>query len=357
MIPYIVIYIYLLILLLPFRPCLLKVKPILLFTFFLFFLFSGVRYNVGMDYDNYNEIFNVLRGGENFFGHSVDRLEPITLLLIKIVELLGVDNQFIFLIYAFFTLGGIFYFIDKLSPYKELSVFIFFTVGIFYFSTFNGIRQWLALSFFLVASVSYLDGKIKRSVFFIIIAFFAHYSAVFIVFCFPFLFTRWRFYVFFLFSVIAFSFSQVILYIISYTPYSIYMENIRFSQSGDPFFLFVYFSILLFFPISFRYFNRAHHIDQSVIFLLNMCLLSCVSFLILFFMGVDFLTSMRLNMYFQMQLIILIPVFLLRIKDYEIKFSFLVFILFFLSFVFYKTIFINGQKYKLVPYQTVLNLH
>ena len=71
-------------------------------------------------------------------------------------------------------------------------------------------------------------------------------------------------------------------------------------------------------------------------------------------MNIDFLTIMRVNMYFTIQLIILIPIFFENIQNGNIKNLFILLNIIFFSFYFFYTLYFNGIEYNLTPYKTFL---
>ena len=123
-------------------------------SFFTLTLFSGLRFDVGVDFMSYHQMFEDFKNGNALF-----LVEPANMMIINIINMLSIDYQVIFFIYSVIIMSGVFYFIKKLSPFKELSILLFVTVGIFYFSTFNGIRQWAAISIGLIAIVKLIEKK------------------------------------------------------------------------------------------------------------------------------------------------------------------------------------------------------
>ena len=140
--------------------------------FWIMVLFEGLRFKIGVDFDSYWDTFNDIKSG------SVELFEPINIFIVKTTALFGFGNQLIFLIYSLIILCGVFYFVKKVSSSKELSIFIFLTIGIFYLSTFNEVRQWAAISMMLVAIVHLINKKYLVMLLFIVLACLFHVSAI-----------------------------------------------------------------------------------------------------------------------------------------------------------------------------------
>lgn len=114
-------------------------------TFLPLFLVSGLRYKIGVDYNSYAWIFK-----------SITQLDQKTHVEIgyewlnRLVGFFTVDYQFLFLlttgIFLFFMAKGI----RQQSANIPLSVFLFITLGYFFYSM-NSIRHFIALSIYFFA--------------------------------------------------------------------------------------------------------------------------------------------------------------------------------------------------------------
>ena len=154
----------------------LKKEIFLKIIFIILTLFSGLRYKVGADYEGYEFIFSLL--SSDIENYEIIRLEKGYYLLIKMINLISGTQQLVFLIMAIISNYLIYKFIIESSRDKILSVFIFFLVGPYYSSGFNGIRQYLAISLFLY-SLKYLKNrKIFKYFFFIFLGFLFHKSCI-----------------------------------------------------------------------------------------------------------------------------------------------------------------------------------
>lgn len=311
----------------------------------LLILFSGFRNDVGMDYASYNQTFNDI----NVNSQSLD-FEFLNMLIIKSFQYVGLSNQAIFLFYSLLILSGVSYFIKKLSPSKEFSLLIFLTIGIFYLSTFNGIRQWAALSMFLIAIVKLIDKKYLQMIAFLLAGFYFHTSMLVTFFIIPLLSKRFSIKIVLLSLIFLIGSSKVILFLILNSQYNIYLAQV--SQNGSSGFLFqIYIVLLVCILIYFNYFKPKIILGKAEIVLLNMNIASIATLLVGHYLELSFLSIMRVNMYFQIQLIILIPILIHRIREHKLKqFVVIVTVLLCSGYFFYLLSF-NGEIYHLLPYK------
>ena len=124
--------------------------------FMFFFLVSGLRYDVGYDYNSYAGIFfnSYSMSIENTFQSST---EKGYLLLNKIISSYTLDYQYLYLFIAFIVALSVMYYLYKNSSMIYLSCFTFITIGCFYFSM-DFLRQVLAGVIILYA-LNNLDKK------------------------------------------------------------------------------------------------------------------------------------------------------------------------------------------------------
>lgn len=113
---------------------------------------SGVRYEVGVDYENYIYMYKRIEQGLTTWNTN----EVGYLWIVRLVQRIGGTQQLIFLIFAIMT--SIFYykFIYKMSDSFCLSTMLYMCLGPFYFSSYNTVREALAVSIVLYA-LTYLE--------------------------------------------------------------------------------------------------------------------------------------------------------------------------------------------------------
>lgn len=129
-----------------------KKKTILIsISFLTVFLVSALRVNVGTDYQSYVNWFNEI---DQFSFHYTNFLFNNMIFIIKLITN---NPQCLFVITSFIILILIYtYAIEEFEDY-DMALFLFIVLG-FYFSTFNGIRQWLAIAVFMF-SFKYIKQK------------------------------------------------------------------------------------------------------------------------------------------------------------------------------------------------------
>lgn len=305
-------------------------------------LFSGLRLSVGVDYESYLSLFPLL------VDHSVGFYEPFTVIISKLLILYSSDVWIVFFVYAFFTILGLYYFFKKFSPNPELSFFLFLTIPVYYLATFNGVRQWCAISFFAVALCGLLQRKFFLMFLSLVAAAMFHGSALCAFILMPFLRSRHSIRSIVLISLAVLLIAPLFLYVLELTRYGIYLKSLRFSTSPSLIFL-PYLVLLVTLPISLGYFgDRIKLTDESVI-LCNITFASILLLLVGYGLGIDFLTLMRANNYLLIALPVLVVIFIEKLQDRVKAFAFSFVVIFSLSYLAY-TLLINGEKYKLVPY-------
>ena len=138
------------------------------FIVFIAALTSGVRVNVGKDFDSYRHIFegnSIVNVNEYFFiflGESINNL--------------GLGSQLGFLVSSFITIFGVGYFINYFSSKNKFFLFhLYISIPLFYISSFNLLRSHLAISIALVSLVFFFERKKIKFLFFSTIAFLIHY--------------------------------------------------------------------------------------------------------------------------------------------------------------------------------------
>lgn len=154
---------------------LLSTKKTKKYTFFgsIFFLtvLAGLRKdNIGYDTHVYKDIFLWIKDGIDY------PIEPGWYVLNKLVILCGGGFNLLLWITSLLTLFPIGFAIIRSSPNPQLSLFFYYALYA-YLNSFNGMRQFIAISFVLFA-YSCLP-SIKRFVLFILFAVSFHISAVF----------------------------------------------------------------------------------------------------------------------------------------------------------------------------------
>ncbi|MBQ8174730.1 MAG: EpsG family protein [Clostridia bacterium] len=145
-------------------------------------LLCGLRgETVGFDTDNYIRIFDSSISDLTTGEYNSTRVELGFYYLCLLIGILGGDATTLLLLCAFFIMGATCLFIYRHSDNVLLSVFVILCFP-FYYSSFDIVRHYVALSFFLLA-YKYLEEKKPIPYFLIVLAgFIFHKVAVLFVF-------------------------------------------------------------------------------------------------------------------------------------------------------------------------------
>ncbi|WP_234702574.1 EpsG family protein [Vibrio diabolicus] len=313
-------------------------------TVFILFLFSAFRYKVGADYENYHRIFIQFK-----LDTAPFEFETMNMFIIDFVNYIGLSTRTIFVIYSAIILYGVYQFISKLSISRELSLIVFFLTGMFYLSTLNGIRQWAAVAMVLLAVVRFIDRKYTSTLFFIVLASLFHKSAAVTVVIFL-LHFRLGFKSMLLLASSSLIFLQFVVFLISFAGYERYLIEGLYEQRVSVKLLFTYGFFLIIAPVFLGYFSKGREMERKLVVLLNMNFVSIFILVFGFASGMSAVSVMRMNMYFQMQILILLPVIFASIYPAIIRWFGIAFVIVALSGLFFYTVVVNGDVYKLTPY-------
>ena len=149
-----------------------KVNFFLFFPFLIGALFSGLRNDVGVDYQSYVDNFDyILKGYPSDF-------ELTNKLIIEFINYMGGNVQVYFMFCAILTNFFIYLFIKEHSKSVATSTVLYFFITFFFFASLNGVRQYLAISIFLF-SLRYISSKeFYKYIFIVILASLFHISAI-----------------------------------------------------------------------------------------------------------------------------------------------------------------------------------
>lgn len=156
------------------------------FSFLLLTAISGIRRNIGVDYNTYLELYNRFLV-DNFVGD----FEPGFMFLEAVCIKLKIGFRGVLVISAVITQGYIMWAIYRKSPFPNLSVLMYITIG-YYYATMNQIRMYIAISIGVFAVTLLAEKKIAKYFFLIIIASFFHYTALILIPAFLALNLPWR---------------------------------------------------------------------------------------------------------------------------------------------------------------------
>lgn len=138
------------------------VSRIILFN--ILFIPAAIRYGIGTDFFTYQDIFY----------SQDDNIEPIYLLINKLVYTLNINVQWVFIITAIITYIPLCFLLKR----KNFFVIITLYIVIYYLNTYNTMRQAMAISFIICGVDQLIYGHKRKYLFFTIIASFCHLSSI-----------------------------------------------------------------------------------------------------------------------------------------------------------------------------------
>lgn len=150
---------------------------LLTLSFALMTILSGVRYEVGTDFNHYIEFYDWTAAGAD-----MSFIEQGFLAYLKILLYLHIDVIGMFVTSSVLVCTSIFIFVKNfVEPrYWLFAVFLIVTTG-YFFSSMNILRQYMALSFVLFAFYFFIKEKYWYSIFFYIVGFLFHKSVIFLL--------------------------------------------------------------------------------------------------------------------------------------------------------------------------------
>jgi len=120
-------------------------KVLAMFVFFILAFLSSLKYDVGIDYMHYRDLYF------NPDSLSFDIIEPLYKLFLYTPRYLNLDPQFQFIITSVLIESLFTYNVFKYSKYKTFTLSMFFLLTPIYPTTFNLIRQSISVMIFLIA--------------------------------------------------------------------------------------------------------------------------------------------------------------------------------------------------------------
>lgn len=314
--------------------------------FLILFILGGIRKDVGVDYVNYEELYSM--------GYKLYEMKEKG--FIWIIEVFN-KLDFPFFIFCMFFIGGtllgIFRFIVKYSPYIFLSTLIYYSLGNFYFSSFNATRQVLATAIFLNLLDFVKEKKIiSYSLYLIFVAYFIHASAIILIPLYFFLYKKWNWtYKLIMFTIIVI-FSSYIFELILNSPYSFYVKNEDFASSVPLTYYFI--TIFSIYTLIYSYYKP--DFENRNLILVNINFVTIIFLYLIFAYNGTVMVIMlsRVLGYFTPIYIVLIPILIYEYRLNINRYIYIFILSFILVFLSFWAIYKNGVNNKLIPYNTIL---
>lgn len=315
-------------------------KVALMVAFAILAMFSGFRFDVGIDYNNYVDIFN----GSEFRVVN----EKGFLGIISVLKFLGFNSQMLFLVCAsLFSLFAYFVF-RNFSHDAVLSLMIFFCIAPFYLGSFNGVRQYLAIMFFFAILPILYRKKILFLVLSAVGMFFFHITLIIPVLASLLIHRQYSVKTKIFFAVLFILLSHGIISLLGLTPYSSYINAIRVSEFSNAVYLYLALSVIIVMFQNkipdFKFKNQLFNLTYFSIIFTLLAILNKENYI-----GTMLL---RINNYFFFSVIFLIPAIIRYFPMSEntkraVKIPLVLVCLLYL----FMTIFMNGERYNLMPFE------
>jgi len=311
--------------------------------FIILTLFAGFRYMVGIDFEQYQNIFDYVKSGSLFVTNELGFG-----LFIKLLDFIGGTAQLFFFSFAALTQYFTYKAIQKNSLNPGMSILVYFCILSFYLFSFNGVRQSLAGAIFLYSIYFIQNSDLKRYSFYVILAsVFAHLS---IIFYYPVYFVVKKHYSTFikliiLFAAIASGF--IIDKLIAYTPYVSYAGDSKSFDVAIDAKIYAFLLLGIFLEVVRYKFDKTDF--SNVLFNFNF-----ISVLILFMLIFQNNTALililkRLHNYILATYIFLIPLIFDNLEYKSKKISEYAFYMLFI-FIYIITIIAIGSRIQIIPY-------
>lgn len=312
-------------------------------------LFAGFRSNVGIDYASYVLIFNGVE------GHSL--AEPGMALLMKFISKIGGTEHLYFLIMASITEFFVYKILVKEKQYFWLLVLMYYCISIFYFASFNGVRNFTSIAI-IIWSLRFVEsGEFKKFALVVVVTgFIFHYSALTFLPLYFYLRSHQSILSILIISLAVFVGGSVLFDFLEYTPYAKYEllmgnNDIRENSVELIHYLFAVLALLLIL-VGNRFKNLK---NDSVLYNINTLSFYTILMVIHQSAGSFVMLLQRFNNYFLFSYLLIVPALLSSMGKGNKAIMKTVLVLFSFAY-FIRTIVIKGEHHMLVPYDFDLTL-
>jgi len=318
-----------------------KNKFFILMIYLFACFFAGFRYEVGVDYNSYIRAYNDILSGFNS-GY----FEPGNVFLIQFIDKIGGTAQLYLLTIAVATNILIYLFVIKYSKNYIVSTYFYIFVSLFYFASFNAVRQFLAIAIFLYAIRFIVERKLLSYIITIFIGALFHISIIVLLPLYFFVGKKYSLYQYLVYgSIILVSISSLLTFVIKLFDKGNYLDFSNTTSSQVMIYVFIIIVIYLLVIIKDK--NKEVNVFKNLIFI------SLLLFILEIVNSDMSMILIRLNSYFLFALIPLVS-YLAVYNIYKIKINNFIYImpLLLVSYLyFFNTIINKGVAYNLTPYQ------
>lgn len=314
-------------------------------TKYLFFILAlmliavaSLRHNVGTDYNTYAEMVG--------YAENLSWIEPGYRWINSLFFDLHLPEWSILTFFSIITLPIYLRFINRYSSNPLFSLLLFFLLG-YYFISFNAVRQIFSMALLLFAMQYWREGNIKFSIFITMLAGMFHYSVFMAipVYLLSLLNYQRIFYIALFFASLIISLSGLAdkIPLMLTSPDNI--ENPFLSRSMTAAFKVLAPTIFIFYLIKFeKQFIKNNSVEFNLFFFAT-----CLSIM---FYGINYF--IRINYYFEIWLIILLPSFLKTRRPRPKFYWGILFVIYFVALFWGNFMILNGHN--ALPYSTLFEM-
>ena len=313
-------------------------------------LFSGLRYDVGYDYQSYVGKID---------KDTVFSLEPINVWILSLCNTLN-SIQLFFMIHSFVTLFTMGVAIKKISIRPSLSIILFIGFPLLFLSSMSVVRFWTALSLVFLASIYLFKGSIIKYLLFMIIAVGFHTSAISGLLFLLIKYINISYYLNWIMIVASYAIGFVSKEILSGMEYgsNIFMQrffgyvNREEMAGGFTIIPYIFLGIDILFLLYYKRISRVFGNAGVYISIFN---IGCC---IMFIMSFNTTLSMRLSRYFTLYLLVIIPYIVAALGKKSLFGNKEIWIIMTLFFYIYQLCIFNESlmKYEFLPYNLCINV-
>lgn len=312
-------------------------------------LVCGLRYNVGTDFKNYITWFM-------FYSDTNVNLSDKDYgfaFLIKILQLFTADPQILFIVSAIIINVLIMLFIKENTKMFDLGYFLFITLY-FYFTSFNIMRQWIAISIFLFSLKFIYQKKLWKYLVCILIASTIHKTVLLTIPMYWILRIELKpkniSILAAVLIVVMSQFENVIVMIgnllhMNLSKYLLYFgESDSFGSGGYAYGIMVLLVLIIVIITRKNYLEKIKYGKEQILLAIFACIVS--------FVGVKSMMFSRLQLYFIPVLIVTIPNLIELVPKRQKKVAYFIIIVLGMAYM-YRSLSINGGE--VLPYYSIFN--